>query len=73
MPSRWTDPATAPDWLIPAGFGGSARRRSLLRIHRSACEDGVGFHLDGVGPVLRRLLEITGTYEYLTGTGDGVT
>ncbi|MET9765410.1 hypothetical protein ABZ016_41195 [Streptomyces sp. NPDC006372] len=24
-------------------------------------------------PALRRLLEITGTYEYLTGAGDGVT
>ncbi|MBB4716300.1 serine phosphatase RsbU (regulator of sigma subunit) [Streptomyces luteogriseus] len=21
VPSRWIDPATAPDWLIPAGFG----------------------------------------------------
>ncbi|MEU7720019.1 hypothetical protein [Streptomyces tibetensis] len=28
--------------------------------------DGVAFHLGDVGPALRRLLELTGTYEYLT-------
>ncbi|MBB4716298.1 hypothetical protein BJ965_006180 [Streptomyces luteogriseus] len=28
--------------------------------------DGIAFHLDGVGPALRRLLELTGTHEYLT-------
>ncbi|MEU6685465.1 STAS domain-containing protein [Streptomyces sp. NPDC046832] len=39
---------------------------TLLQIHRSACRDGIAFHLDDVGPALRRLLELTGTYEYLT-------
>ncbi|MFJ4560847.1 STAS domain-containing protein [Streptomyces massasporeus] len=39
---------------------------TLLEIHRSAGRDGVAFHLEGVGPALRRLLELTGTYEYLT-------
>ncbi|MGW6545136.1 STAS domain-containing protein [Streptomyces massasporeus] len=39
---------------------------TLLEIHRSAGRDGIAFHLEGVGPVLRRLLELTGTYEYLT-------
>ncbi|WP_454320430.1 STAS domain-containing protein [Streptomyces phaeoluteigriseus] len=39
---------------------------TLLQIHRSARADGIRFHLDDVGPALRRLLEVTGTYEYLT-------
>ncbi|MEW2614047.1 STAS domain-containing protein [Streptomyces sp. NPDC047880] len=39
---------------------------TLLQIHRSACRDGIAFHLDDVGPALRRLMELTGTYEYLT-------
>ncbi|MER7479791.1 STAS domain-containing protein [Streptomyces sp. NPDC126510] len=39
---------------------------TLLQIHRSACRDGIAFHLDEVGPALRRLLELTGVYEYLT-------
>ncbi|MFG3721974.1 STAS domain-containing protein [Streptomyces massasporeus] len=39
---------------------------TLLEIHRSAGRDGIAFHLEGVGPALRRLLELTGTYEYLT-------
>ncbi|MFD8231944.1 STAS domain-containing protein [Streptomyces sp. NPDC059696] len=39
---------------------------TLLQIHRVACRDGIAFHLDEVGPALRRLLELTGTYEYLT-------
>ncbi|MEU3891444.1 STAS domain-containing protein [Streptomyces sp. NPDC029041] len=39
---------------------------TLLQIHRSAGRDGIAFHLDDVGPALRRLLELTGTYEYLT-------
>ena len=39
---------------------------TLLQIHRSACRDGIAFHLDDIGPALRRLLELTGTYEYLT-------
>ncbi|MFI6369968.1 STAS domain-containing protein [Streptomyces sp. NPDC050546] len=38
----------------------------LLQIHRNACENGVLFHLDNTGPVLRRLLHLTGTYEHLT-------
>ncbi|MEU2911011.1 STAS domain-containing protein [Streptomyces massasporeus] len=38
---------------------------TLLEIHRSAGRDGIVFHLEGVGPALRRLLELTGTYEYL--------
>ncbi|MBB6416542.1 hypothetical protein HDC93_002125 [Streptomyces sp. AK010] len=38
----------------------------LLEIHRSAGRDGIAFHLGGVGPALLRLLELTGTYEYLT-------
>ncbi|MEU9591694.1 STAS domain-containing protein [Streptomyces sp. NPDC048193] len=38
----------------------------LLQIHRLACRDGIGFHLDGIGPTLKRLLDITGTYEHLT-------
>ncbi|MFI8306144.1 STAS domain-containing protein [Streptomyces sp. NPDC085927] len=42
---------------------------TLLQIHRSAGHDGIGFHLDDVGPALRRLLEITGTYTYLTTPG----
>ncbi|MFJ4281522.1 STAS domain-containing protein [Streptomyces massasporeus] len=39
---------------------------TLLEIHRSVGRGGVAFHLEGVGPALRRLLELTGTYEYLT-------
>ncbi|MDQ0712269.1 anti-anti-sigma factor [Streptomyces luteogriseus] len=39
---------------------------TLLGIHRCAGRDGIAFHLDGVRPALRRLLELTGTYEYLT-------
>ncbi|MFD5658972.1 STAS domain-containing protein [Streptomyces hirsutus] len=42
---------------------------ALLRIHRSAGHAGIGLHLDGVGPALRRLLELTGTYTYLTTPG----
>ncbi|MFF3848169.1 STAS domain-containing protein [Streptomyces sp. NPDC002328] len=38
----------------------------LLRIHRDACERGVTLHLDDTGPVLRRLLHLTGAYEHLT-------
>ncbi|MFC9973290.1 STAS domain-containing protein [Spirillospora sp. NPDC127200] len=38
----------------------------LLQIHRDACEGGVGFHLDDTGPLLERLLHLTGTYEHLT-------
>ncbi|WCN05214.1 STAS domain-containing protein [Streptomyces sp. M92] len=38
---------------------------TLLQIHRSACRDGIGFHLDNIGPALKRLLELTGTYDYL--------
>ncbi|MFF9865565.1 STAS domain-containing protein [Streptomyces sp. NPDC013953] len=39
---------------------------ALLQIHRSAGRDGIGFHLDNIGPALQRLLDLTGTYEYLT-------
>lgn len=39
---------------------------TLLQIHRSAHQDGVRLHLDNIGPALRRLLELTGTYDYLT-------
>ncbi|MEW2811476.1 STAS domain-containing protein [Streptomyces massasporeus] len=39
---------------------------TLLEIHRSAGRDGIAIHLEGVGPALRRLLELTGTYAYLT-------
>ncbi|MFF8939656.1 STAS domain-containing protein [Streptomyces paradoxus] len=39
---------------------------TLLQIHRSACREGIAFHLDDIGPALRRLLELTGTYEHLT-------
>ncbi|MEU3997501.1 STAS domain-containing protein [Streptomyces fungicidicus] len=43
----------------------------LLQLHRDAGRDGVGFHLDNVGPVLERLLRVTGTYEHLrTGRPD---
>ncbi|MFG3250813.1 STAS domain-containing protein [Streptomyces sp. NPDC048187] len=38
---------------------------TLLQIHRTAVQDGIGFHLDNIGPGLRRLLELTGTYEHL--------
>ncbi|MGI5163669.1 STAS domain-containing protein [Spirillospora sp. CA-253888] len=38
----------------------------LLQIRRDACEDGIGLHLDAIGPQLERLLRLTGTYEYLT-------
>lgn len=38
---------------------------TLLQIHRSAGRDGIAFHLDDIGPALRRLLELTGTYEHL--------
>ncbi|MEV7208399.1 MULTISPECIES: STAS domain-containing protein [unclassified Streptomyces] len=41
---------------------------TLLQIHRAACRDGIGFHLDNIGPVLRRLLDLTGTYEHLHST-----
>ncbi|MFE8964650.1 STAS domain-containing protein [Streptomyces iakyrus] len=39
---------------------------TLLQIHRSAGREGIAFHLDDIGPALRRLLELTGTYEHLT-------
>ncbi|MHC3454533.1 MULTISPECIES: STAS domain-containing protein [Streptomyces] len=42
---------------------------TLPQIHRSAGHDGIGFHLDEVGPALRRLLEVTGTCTYLTTPG----
>ncbi|MEU3661440.1 STAS domain-containing protein [Streptomyces sp. NPDC032940] len=38
----------------------------LLLMHRLARRDGIGFHLDAIGPALKRLLDITGTYEHLT-------
>ncbi|MFG2319913.1 STAS domain-containing protein [Streptomyces tendae] len=38
---------------------------TLLQIHREACLDGIGFRLDDIGPVLKRLLDLTGTYEHL--------
>ena len=38
---------------------------TLLQIHRAACQDGIGFRLDNIGPVLKRLLDLTGTYEHL--------
>lgn len=41
---------------------------TLLQIHRTAGQDGIGFHLDNIGPALRRLLELTGTYEHLHAT-----
>ncbi|MFJ8148845.1 STAS domain-containing protein [Streptomyces sp. NPDC096094] len=46
---------------------------TLLQIHRSACQDGIGFHLDNIGPSLKRLLEITGTGEYLLDSQGGAT
>ncbi|MEU3459561.1 STAS domain-containing protein [Streptomyces sp. NPDC006733] len=42
---------------------------ALLQLHRTAGQDAIGFHLDNIGPVLRRLLELTGTYEHLTAPG----
>ncbi|MEV6612997.1 STAS domain-containing protein [Streptomyces sp. NPDC051051] len=44
---------------------------TLLQIHRSAHQEGVRFHLDNIGPALRRLLELTGTYDYLTVSPQG--
>ncbi|CAM5402346.1 STAS domain-containing protein OS=Streptomyces alboniger OX=132473 GN=CP975_01170 PE=4 SV=1 [Streptomyces alboniger] len=38
----------------------------LLQIHRTARENGIAFHLDNIGPALRQLLDMTGTYEHLT-------
>ncbi|WP_282088477.1 STAS domain-containing protein [Streptomyces tendae] len=38
---------------------------TLLQLHREACRDGIGFRLDDIGPVLKRLLDLTGTYEHL--------
>ncbi|MEU6105461.1 STAS domain-containing protein [Streptomyces flaveolus] len=38
----------------------------LLLIHRLACRGRISFHLDDIGPALKRLLDITGTYEHLT-------
>ncbi|MEU6161796.1 STAS domain-containing protein [Streptomyces sp. NPDC047130] len=37
----------------------------LLMTHRLAGRQGISFHLDHIGPKLRRMLEITGTYEHL--------
>ncbi|MFE9030947.1 STAS domain-containing protein [Streptomyces iakyrus] len=42
---------------------------TLLQIHRSAGRQGIAFHLDDIGPALRRLLGLTGTYEHLTTPG----
>jgi anti-anti-sigma factor len=39
---------------------------TLLQIHRSAGDDGIGFHMDNIGHPLRRLLDLTGVHEYLT-------
>ncbi|MFJ8594543.1 hypothetical protein [Streptomyces sp. NPDC093598] len=49
-----------PDVVGPLGLS------TLPDIHRSACRDGIVFHLVGVGPALRRLFELTGTHAYLT-------
>ncbi|MGW0606049.1 STAS domain-containing protein [Streptomyces sp. NPDC002640] len=38
----------------------------LLMTHRLAGRHGISFHLDHLGPKLRRMLEITGTYEHLS-------
>ncbi|MER7956905.1 STAS domain-containing protein [Streptomyces sp. NPDC096030] len=39
---------------------------ALLQIHRWTQRDGVDLYLDHPGPVLERVLRITGTYEHLT-------
>ncbi|MEU0897397.1 STAS domain-containing protein [Streptomyces massasporeus] len=52
--------------LPAAGAGRLHGLSTLLEIHRSAGRDGIACHLEGVGPALRRLLELTGTYAYLT-------
>ncbi|WP_167536453.1 STAS domain-containing protein [Streptomyces ficellus] len=49
-----------------AGLVDSMGLSALLQIHRSAEENGIRFHLDHIGPALRRLMELTGTYEHLT-------
>ncbi|MEU4310898.1 STAS domain-containing protein [Streptomyces rochei] len=38
----------------------------LLLIHRLASQGDISFHLDHIGPTLKRLLDITGTYEHLS-------
>nr|WP_237518730.1 STAS domain-containing protein [Streptomyces sp. SID5910] len=38
----------------------------LLQLHRLACRDRIGFRLEDIGPALKRLLDVTGTYEHLT-------
>jgi anti-anti-sigma factor len=49
-----------------AGLVDSMGLSALLQVRRSTGRDGIGFHLDNVGPALRRLLELTGTHEYLS-------
>jgi hypothetical protein len=51
---------------VPVPAVDSMGLSTLLRIHRSACRDGIALHLDDIGPALRRLLEPTGTHAYLT-------
>ncbi|WP_432080738.1 STAS domain-containing protein [Streptomyces sp. WAC 04229] len=39
----------------------------LLLIHRLAGREGTSLHLDNISPTLKRLLDVTGTYEHLAG------
>ncbi|WP_369214972.1 STAS domain-containing protein [Streptomyces flavofungini] len=43
---------------------------TLLQLQRTASRSGITFHLDNIGPALKQLLDMTGTYEYLTGGPD---
>ncbi|MEV0588029.1 STAS domain-containing protein [Nonomuraea sp. NPDC050310] len=49
------------------GFCDSSGLATLLRIHQRAGAAGTRLHLEKRPLVLERLLDISGTYEYLTG------
>ncbi|MFI6927193.1 STAS domain-containing protein [Nonomuraea spiralis] len=57
-------------------FGGlhfcdSSGLSALLRIHHHAAAAGARLHLEQRPPVLERLLDVSGTHEYLTGAAAG--
>lgn len=58
-------------WADAGGTNGYRTRAwktelvALAADHRAAGQDGIEFHPDNIGPSLRRLLDLTGTYEHL--------
>jgi hypothetical protein len=73
----WIDPASAPRWLVPEGFGevgsvmvtplpGHGVAAGVLMLRRRTQAAGVRLHLDNRKPPFERLLEVTATLTHLT-------